>query len=125
MPGTGFSVQHVEECGIEVRPQDGIAALERTAKRGLCLIELPSHAHVLRALAGEQKGDFRTLAPCGMTTDTATRRLPLDDSSQLFGQLLRRGTSQGQAVVKMGPAGMRREADVLKAMSGCAARLVA
>jgi hypothetical protein len=55
-----------------MRPQYLIAAVQRGAEHLLRFIEAASHVWILRALAGEQKRDFRFTA--GLDLARSTRR---------------------------------------------------
>jgi hypothetical protein len=58
-------IEHLEEGTVQQRSQHRIAAIEHVPEDGLGLVELPAHAGVLGALAGEQKGQLGTLAASG------------------------------------------------------------
>ena len=51
-------IKHRQQRLLQVRAQQLITAIQNTTKQWLGLVQLPTHAHVLRALTGELPADF-------------------------------------------------------------------
>ena len=97
---------------MQVGAQQQVAAVEGLAEGWLGRVELPAHAHVLRALSREEERDLRRVGFRGPALDQALGLLTGDEGGQLFAQALERRGDHRDPVAEVRPSHSRGEREV-------------
>ena len=117
------SVEQVYQRTIEMGAKESLAALQCLSEKGMTLVEPLSHAHVLSALSGEEKGNLaarRARRACPEARDLFATHVGL----QSVAQLLALGSHHRQPAAEVVPPGMRRVAQVCQLHRLSAAQVI-
>ena len=100
-----------QQVAVQVRCGRGGASVQRLAKRRRGLVELSAHAREMRALAGEEEGDFGR-GGADLARSHEGRGLALSQGVERGGEVLGLLADDRRATNELGPAGIGCMAEV-------------